>query len=307
MACKAGVPLTEGLRLAASGCRDERLKKAASEVERRVKGGNPLGPALAAHPAVFPELDVALVSVGEENGQLDRNLLRLADRSEKEHGDSRRFILALVYPAGLFLAALFLPRLYVWVTVSFSAYLWSVFTTAVPFLLCLALLAGGLVLLRRAGPETFDRMRLRLPILGPNIQKLALARFSDSLATLYGAGAELRKSVRLSVRAIGNRYLEARCARLTQVLKEGGTVSDGLRASGVFPTELVNAVDVGERTGELDRALYSMARLYQEEADRAINAILILIPIAIYLLVALYIAIVVISAFGSYFRTIQSI
>src|SRR5450759_2371646 len=102
MACKAGVPLTEGLRLAASGCRDERLKKAASEVERRVKGGNPLGPALAAHPAVFPELDVALVSVGEENGQLDRNLLRLADRSEKEHGDSRRFILALVYPAGLF-------------------------------------------------------------------------------------------------------------------------------------------------------------------------------------------------------------
>ncbi|MEO6324225.1 MAG: type II secretion system F family protein [Thermoanaerobaculia bacterium] len=307
MAYKAGIPLADGLRLAATGCENERLKKAAAEVERRVRGGNPLGPAMAAHPAVFPELHTALVTVGEENGQLDRNLLRLADRSEKEHGERRRFLLALAYPAGLFVAALLLPKLFVWVTVSFSAYLKSVFATALPFLACLGLAVLGSALVRRFSPRPFDRFQLGLPVLGPSLEKLALARFSDSLATLYGAGVELRRSVRLAVRALGNQHLESRCAPLADVLRRGGTMSEGLRACGVFPRDLVNAVDVGERTGELDGALERMARLYEEEADRAIKAILVLVPFAIYLLVALYIAYVVISAYGAIFRSIGSV
>ena len=145
----AGIPLTQGLRLAASGCRDPRLKQAAEDVERRVRGGGALGPALAAHPEVFRDLDAAIVAAGEEHGRLDGSLLRLAERYEREHGDRQRVLLALLYPAVLFVAALFLPHLHVWVTNSFGAWLLAVARTVLPFLAILAALAGAVALFRR--------------------------------------------------------------------------------------------------------------------------------------------------------------
>src|SRR5437879_5382488 len=111
MAYRAGVPLTQALPMAATACHEPRLKSAAEDVTRRVRDGNPLAPALGAHPEVFEEVEVALVAVGEANGRVDENLLRLADRKEKAHHDRQRLVLALLYPAGLFVAALFLPKL----------------------------------------------------------------------------------------------------------------------------------------------------------------------------------------------------
>ncbi len=300
----AGIPLTQGLRLAASGCRDARLRRAAEGVERRVRSGGALGPALAAHPEAFPDLDAAIVAAGEENGRLDGSLLQLAEKCEREHGDRRRLLLAILYPGLLFVAALFLPHLHVWVTTSFGDYLLVVARTAVPFLLLLGIAAGALVLIRRQAPLAFDRARLAVPVLGPNLGKLAFARFSDSLATLYAAGVEIRRSARLAVATLGNRYLEARCQRLVATLENGGGLGEGLAEAGVFPRELVHAVEVGERTGDLDRALQAMARLQREEAERAIRAILILLPVVVFLLVALYVAAVVISSFGAYFRLV---
>lgn len=304
---RAGIPLAQGLRMASEGCQSPVLEAAVEDVGRRVQRGSPLGSALAAHPEIFQPVEMALVAVGEENGRLDINLQRLAERSEKSHHDRQRLVFALLYPAGLFLAALFLPKLYVWVRDSFTAYLLSVFSTALPFLAILGLLAAGFRFFRRASPESFDRILLELPVLGPNLEKLALARFSESLSMLYAGGVELRKSLRLSVRALGNRYLESRCRPLDDILERKGTISQGLRAAGVFPAEFVNTVTVGETTGDLDRALESLARLYQEEAERAIQALLKLLPIVVYLLVALYIALIVISAFGAYFRLLGSI
>jgi type IV pilus assembly protein PilC len=303
-ACRAGIPLTQGLRLAASGCRDARLRMAAEDVEQMVKGGCALGPALSAHPLIFRDLEAAIVAAGEEKGRLDESLLRLAEWCEREHADRQRLLLALIYPSGLFVAALFLPHLHVWVTTSFGAYLLVVVRTAVPFLAVLGALAGALTLFRQQAPLAFDRLQLSVPVLGPNLGKLAFARFSGSLATLHAAGVEIRRSASLAVATLGNRYLEARCRALTDTLARGGGLGGGMAATGVFPREIVHAVEVGERTGNLDRALESVARLHREEAERAIRAILILLPIVVYLLVALYIAVVVISAFGSYFRLV---
>lgn len=300
----AGIPLTQGLRLAASGCRDPRLKQAAEDVERRVRGGGALGPALAAHPEVFRDLDAAIVAAGEEHGRLDGSLLRLAERYEREHGDRQRVLLALLYPAVLFVAALFLPHLHVWVTNSFGAWLLAVARTVLPFLAILAALAGAVALFRRRAPVAFDRARLSVPVLGPNLGKMAFARFADTLATLYAAGVEIRKSARLAVATLGNRHLEERCRRVVGTLERGGGLGDGLAAAGVFPRELVHAVEVGEKSGDLDRALAAVARLQREEADRAIRAILILLPVVVFLLVALYVAVVVISSFGTYFRLV---
>lgn len=307
MAYQAGIPITEGLRTASSACHEPRLREAARDVLERVRGGSPLGPALAAHPEVFSKVESALVTSGEEHGRLDVNLLRLAERSEKQHRDTRRLLLALIYPAGLLVAALFLPKLYVWATRSFAAYCFSVLATALPFLVFLGLLGGGFYLFWKGSPRTIDRVLLLIPVLGPSLRKLALARFAESLAMLYEGGLEIRRSARLAIAAIGNRYLEERCRPLADGLARGGTISEGLAAAGVFPAELVNAVAVGEKTGDLDRALASLARLYQAEAEQAIQAILILLPIGIYLLVALYVAIVVISAFGEYFRLLGSV
>lgn len=306
VAYRAGLPLTQAVQMGAEACTIPALKQAASDVARRIREGNPLGPALAAHPKIFSELETALVSIGEENGQLDRNLLRLSERSEREHGARRRFLLALVYPACLLVAALFLPKLYIWVTVSLGAYLVSVFSTALPLVLVLLALWGGYRVLRTAYPEHFDRLLIEIPFLGPNLRKLALARFSDSLAVLYGAGVEIRKSVRLAIPTMGNRSLEKSCRGVEPALRNGETLGLALGTSRIFPKQMLNAVEVGEKTGELDQALGSLARLYQEEGDRAIEALLKLVPFVIYLIVALYVAIVVVSAYGTLFRQIGS-
>jgi type IV pilus assembly protein PilC len=297
----------QALGIAASSCTDTRLAPAVANVTRRVERGEPLASALGAHPEAFEEIEVALVAVGQETGLLDPNLARLADRAEETHHRVQKFLFALAYPVLLFVAALFLPRLYVWFTSGLAAYLASVFRTALPFLLVLGLLGGAFVLFRRSSPEAYDRVQLQLPFLGPNLRKLALARFSDSLAMLYAGGVELRRSLALSARATGNRWLERRCASIARALDQGGTLADGFLAAGVFPREVVGAVRVGEVTGDLEQTLASLARLQRQEAERAITALLVMLPIAIYLLVALYIAIVVISAWGAYFKTLNAI
>lgn len=303
-ALQAGIPLTQGVRLAAAGCRDARLRHAAGEVERSVGNGGALGPAMAAHPEVFGGLDTAIVAAGEERGRLDASLRHLADRREREHGDRQRVLLALLYPSGLFVAALFLPHLHVWVTTSLGGYLLAVARTAVPFVALLGGAAGAAALIRRHAPRAFDRILLSVPVLGPSLGKLAFARFSEALAALYAAGVEARTGARLAVATLGNRHLEARSRRLTETLERGGTLGEGMAAAGVFPPELVHAVGVGEKTGDLDRALEAVARLQREEAERAIRAILVLLPVAVFLLVALYVAVVVIASFGAYFRLV---
>lgn len=303
-ACEAGIPLSQGLGLAANGCRDERLRRAARDVERRVRAGGALGPAMAAHPEVFRGLDTAIVAAGEERGRLDASLRQLAERREREHGDRQRVLLALIYPSGLLVAALFLPHLHVWVTTSLGRYLLAVASTALPLLVVLGGAAGAAVLLRRNAPCLFDRILFSVPVLGPSLGKLAFARFGDALATLHAAGVEVRTGARLAVATLGNRHLEARGRRLTETLDKGGTLSEGMVVAGIFPPELVHAVGVGERTGDLDRALEAVARLLREEAERAIRALLILLPVVVFLLVALYVAAVVISSFGAYFRLV---
>ncbi|MBI1847551.1 MAG: type II secretion system F family protein, partial [Candidatus Rokubacteria bacterium] len=203
-------------------------------------------------------------------------------------------------------AALLLPPLFLWVPRSFGAYARAVFGTALPFAAGLGTVAAVAYLFRERAPEAFDRTLLSLPVLGGNLKKLALARFGESLAALYSGGVEIRKGLRLAVRALGNRWLEARCRGMAGVVERGGGLADALESAGVFPREMVGAVAVGERTGELDGALNAFARLAQEEADRAIRALLIAIPVLVYLLVALYVAVVVVSAFGAYFRTLGS-
>jgi type II secretory pathway component PulF len=215
--------------------------------------------------------------------------------------------MALAYPAFLLLAAILLPPLFILVTRSAAAYASVVMGRALPFVLLLGGLAAGAAFLRRTAPVRFDRLLLELPILGPNLKKLALSRFAESLAALWAGGVDVKKAMRLSVRALGNRHLQERCRAMPGVLEKGGSLTDALSAAGVFPAEMVGAVAVGERTGDLDKALSAFARLSQEEADRAIQALMIAIPIVIYLLVAFYIAIIVISAFGSYFRTLGGI
>ncbi|MBX7221031.1 MAG: type II secretion system F family protein [Blastocatellia bacterium] len=301
---KSGIPPTEAVPFAAAQSNDSGIKTAAAQIHQQVLAGRTLGSAFAAHPAVFSELQVALITIGEENGTLPRNLALLADMFEKEYGQRKKLVLALLYPAFLFVAALFLPKLYIWVTGTFTEYLAEVFSTSVPFLVLFAVLFGiyklsGTVLLR-----ALDQIKLEVPVLGKNLRKLALARFARSFAMLYGGGVELRRSLRLALKSFGNTYLEERSRVVDTYLHEGGTLTDGFMAARVFPGEFVQIIALGEKTGELDKMLEQTARLYEDEADKVINSFLFFLPIAIYLLVALYIAFIVISVFAGYYNNI---
>lgn len=303
-ALRAGIPLAQGIALAGEACGDARVARAGADVVRRLRAGGTLARSLAAHPGVFGETDVALVSVAEEHGRLDAALQKLAERGEAGHHARRRFLLALAYPSFLLLALLFLPPLGVLVRESPAAYLRAVARGAFPLVAPAATIAAALLLFRRAAPAAFARTLLSVPVVGRALKKLAIARFASSLAALFDAGVDVRRSLRLAVRALANPYLERRCAAVPRVVEKGGTLAAALAEPGIFPSELVGAVDVGERAGELPRALDAFARLAEEEGDRAMTALAIAVPVLIYLLVAAAIAVVVVSTFGGYFGSL---
>src|SRR5262249_24249305 len=127
------------------------------------------------------------------------------------------------------------------------------------------------------------------------------------LARMFSSGLEMRSSLRLAIKAMGNKYLESRCRVVQTALDEGATLSESLHATNIFPANLVQMVAVGEQTGEIDKMLEKAAEYYEYEANKTIKAMLGALPVVLYLMVAAYIAYIVISFYTGYFNAIGNI
>lgn len=304
---KSGVPVSQSLPLAAEHSGDTAIREATERVYADVMGGKTLGSAVARQPQVFTELQAALIAVGEENGRLDSNLFQLSTMYEKQYKNQLRFLLAMLYPSFLFLAALFVPKIPIWWNGSFGEYLSAVFWTAVPFLAIGVALYVGCVLSQGVFIDVYDQVRLKIPVLGKSLHKMALARFSRCLATLYSAGIDMRRCLQLSTSSFENTYLKRKSQIILGYLEEGFGLAKGFEAAGVFPKEYVHIIALGEQTGDLDRVLEQTARMYEEESEKVLKAVLFFFPIAMYVLVAIYIASIVIEFYAGYYGNIGKI
>jgi general secretion pathway protein F len=312
----AGLNMARCLDTLIDHCENAALGTALEDIQRAVQGGSGLWEAMSEHPKIFSELYVNLVRAGEASGQLGKVLERLADSLEEQQERQSRIRAALAYPillviagfsAVLFILVFLVPR--------FAAIFASLkrdlptptkillgvqgFVTQWGWLVGLILLAAYFAFRAwdrtEAGGLVLDRLRMRLPVLGPLTHKEAVSRFCRTMATLVSGGVPILTSFEVAERAVGNRVLRQAIDQLRSAVREGESVAEPLRRSGVFPSLATNMIAVGEETGNLDDMLNRVADAYDAEVANRMRTLVSLVEPLVILMMGVVIGTIVLS------------
>lgn len=298
---------------------------AAEQVSDALARGQSIGDALAKTGDYFPPLFKQVVAVGDVSGQLDRAYRRLAEHYEHSLTAQRAFLSGLAWPAIQFgLAALVVGLLIVVSDILPVKNLEGEPLDMLGFgligkaglflyLLFLAAVAAGLVLLvaslRRGASWTrkLQKAAIRLPVIGGAIETLAMAQFTWALQLVFDTPMDLRKALPLALDASGNDHYAAKGPFVAQRIQQGATIYTALTETGVFPQDLLNAIDVGEQTGMLAETMERQSREYQERAATAIKIIAQVLGYVVWAAVAGIIIMLIFRIAGFYAGTIESL
>jgi type IV pilus assembly protein PilC len=290
----AGLPIVRSLRILEGQLKPSVLKNTLQEVANEVESGSTLSDAMAKHPKVFDRLYVNMIKAGEAGGVLDTILDRLAEFMEKSLRLKKKVVGALVYPIVVsFIAIGILAAIMRWVIPSFEAMFNDIgltlpFLTQIllgisrfvrdyfPILLALpvvAILGYKAVARTPGGRFFFDKFKLNMPIFGLIVKKSTIARFSRTLGTLIASGVPILEALAIVKEAVGNEVVTKAVEDVHASIREGESIARPLGASGVFDDIIVNMVDIGEETGELDKMLMKIADNYDDDVDIAVESL----------------------------------
>ncbi|GJQ22579.1 MAG: type II secretion system F family protein [Planctomycetia bacterium] len=294
----AGLPIIRGLKILTSQMKKGLFKNTTQKVIEDIEGGNTLSGALAKHPRVFDKLYVNIIKAGETGGSLDIILQRLADFREKIERLIRKIIGAMVYPVVVTVVAVgILVGLMIFIIpnfakifeelnlelptptkmlITFSMTLkdqWM-FIPAIPFSTFIIYKIAGKIKKVRL---FIDRTKFKLPVFGKIINKSTVSRFTRTLATLIYSGVPILDALNNVKDATGNAAMTHTIQNIHDSIRSGESITKPLRASKICNEMVVNMVEVGEETGELDKMLSKVADNYDDEVDRAVEAMVSLI------------------------------
>ncbi|MBI4952356.1 MAG: type II secretion system F family protein, partial [Myxococcales bacterium] len=292
----AGLPLVQCLDILANQEPNPALKAALADIKSTVEQGATFSDALRRHPKIFDELFVNLVHAGEVGGILDTILTRLAVYLEKRAKLMRQVKGALTYPTiVIIIMAGVMTVLLTWVIPAFEG-MFAEFGAkdALPsitkFVIAMSrgfvsylpiifvVVAGSVTALvwsirRPAGKKVLHNLLLRIPVMGPVMQKIAVARFSRTLSTLLSSGVPILDALEIVAKSAGNVVVEAGLMHTRARVAEGRNIAEPLAEVKVFPGMVVQMVSVGEQTGALDQMLSKIADFYEEETDVAVASL----------------------------------
>jgi len=302
----AGLPLLRSLQILEDQQKPSKLKNVLEDVCEAVSSGSSLSEAFNQHPKVFKRLYVKMVAAGEVGGVLDVVMRRLSEFMEKAQRLKRRIIGAMIYPSVVILIAVAivtgimyfvipkfqeifadfdieLPALTKWL-ISASQWvagqqdgqkvpgvLWIIMS---PFLIFFFF---KLVRMTKFGRAVTDVIRVKIPVIGGLVRKTAIARFTRTLGTLVAAGVPILEAITITRDTSGNYVFEKALTKVHDSIREGETFAKPLRESKVCDAIVVNMIDVGEETGDLDSMLMKVADNYDEEVDVAVASLLSLL------------------------------
>jgi type IV pilus assembly protein PilC len=321
---EAGVSVVAALVTLEEQTDDKYLREVIVDVRSDVESGVVLSKALARHPKVFNRLFVAMVEAGESSGTLDTVLDRVATQIEKETKLKRRVKSAMVYPIVVItfasLVLIFMLMFIIPVFVKVFAELNGQLPTPTRIVMgasnvlrdywFLIFPAIGLAIytfrrLKRTeqGRERWDKFRLRLPLkIGDVVQKIALARFSRTLATLMAAGVDIITALEITGGTAGNYVIEEALVRTRERVHEGVPISEPLAEDPIFPPMVSQMVRIGEETGELDKMLGKIADFYEDEVDASIQSLTSIIEPILMIGVGAMVGTIVISMYLPMFK-----
>ena len=295
----AGLPLVQCMEILGSQTPNKQFAKVLLGVKTSIESGSTFSDALGKHPKVFDDLYVNLVAAGEIGGILDTILNRLAIYIEKNVKLKGQIKSAMYYPVGILVVAIGViavmlikviptfenmyasmgnaklpgPTL---VVIGFSHALINNFHIIIGVIV-LAFIGVGMARRTPRGKQIFDRMMLNLPVIGPVLRKIIVARFTRTLGTLLSSGVPILDALDICARTAGNAIVEQGIMRARLKISEGHDMAGPLAESGVFPSMVVQMIGVGEQTGAMDAMLQKIADFYEEEVDAAVGALTSLI------------------------------
>ena len=297
---------------------NEQFRAVLTDIRDRVRSGEDLSQAFAAHRDLFPRLYPASLKAGERSGELEQVLRRFIRYQRLVIDARKRAVSALIYPAVLIsLSIVMLGVMMIYVVPSFTRFyegldaeLPGITRAVVATSLFLrdwvwVLVIGGvvgLVLLRRwirtaPGRRAWDGFKLKVPLLGGVLHTFSLSEFCRSLATLLAGGIPLVTAFEIATEAVGNASVRAAVEPGIQHVVEGGSFHQAIADSGVFPALAVDMAKVGEETGALDEMLSSISDFFDEKVEVQLQRILALVEPAMLVFMGIVVAIILLSLY----------
>jgi type IV pilus assembly protein PilC len=324
----AGLPLVQCLEILGGQTENKAFGTIIAKVRTDVEGGSTFAEALRKHPRAFPDLYVNMVAAGEAGGILDTILNRLASYIEKTVRLKKKVKSAMVYPSvtiAVSIAVVFLMMIFVIPTfekmfADFGGALPGVTQQIIDFSRFLQKFwwaviigIGGIVFgiksyrATKSGERQFDAFALKLPVVGPLVRKVAVAKFTRTLGTLISSGVPILDGLEIVARTAGNKIVEEAILKTRQSISEGKTIAEPLGQTKVFPPMVVQMVGVGEAAGALDTMLNKIADFYDEEVDAAVDTLSSLIEPFIMVFLGVVLGYIVIGMYLPIFKLAGSI
>jgi type IV pilus assembly protein PilC len=293
----AGLPLVQCLEILGKQEPHKGFASVILKVREDVEGGAALADAMKKHPRTFDSLYSNMIAAGEAGGILDTILKRLAVYIEKAVKLKGEVKSAMIYPVAVIVIAAIVVGAILWKVIPTFASLFAglgaqlPMPTRVVIALSDGLVAYGWVLIivigvigyvvkryyaTESGRRVIDRILLKMPILGGILRKVAVARFTRTLSTLLASGVPILDGLDITARTAGNAIIEDAIQTTRTSIERGESISAPLRETGVFPSMVVQMINVGETTGALDAMLAKIADFYEEEVDTAVAGLLTL-------------------------------
>ncbi|HNQ18792.1 MAG TPA: type II secretion system F family protein [Smithellaceae bacterium] len=293
----AGLPLIQCLDLLAQQESNKAFAKIIREIKEDIEGGTSLTDALKKYPKVFDELFTNLIAAGEAGGVLDVVLERLSNYMEKAMKLKSRVKGAMVYPASILLISLGVVALLLIKVIPVFRGMFESMGGELPPLTAVMIAAsdfaqsywwiilGILVLIYviynrvykiEKGRWAIDSLLLKMPLFGELLKKVAVAKFSRTLATMLSSGVSILEGLSIVSKTSGNVVVEDALLKTRQSISGGESIAGPLESSGLFPPMVVQMIAVGEATGALDSMLSKIADFYDDEVDAAVSAMMTL-------------------------------
>ncbi len=324
----AGLPILRSLQILEQQQKPGLMKAIVGGVADEVEGGGTLSDAMSKYPKAFDKLYVNMVAAGEAGGVLDLILSRLADFMEKAAKLKKKVIGAMIYPGVVISIAVgIVSMIMIFVIPKFEA-IFSDFKLELPgptklllamsrwfandygwaYILAAPFVIAGLMKLiglSEGGRYALDVVKLKIPILGAILGKTAIARFTRTLGTLISAGVPILDAINITKETAGNEVYARALVKVHDAIREGESMADPLRATKVCDAIVVNMIDVGEETGDLDKMLLKVADNYDNDVDVLVGSLISILEPVMVVVLGVIVGFIVIALFMPMISLIQ--
>ncbi len=312
----AGILLVDALDLLAAQSTSLALKEALEELSEEIREGVALSEAMAKKPKLFPDLLIHMIHSAEVSGRLEEVLQQMADYYEKQHRIKQKISTAMTYPLVVGVLAFFITAFLLVFIVPIFGDMFASMGSELPAITQIVLTLSGLLqrywwmvlllmgmfvaVITQLGKKDqvaylFDVLQLKIPILGTFIQKTLLARMTQTLSSLINSSVPILQAIEVTSKVVGNRVVANALLQAKKDVEQGESLAKPMVDHWFFPPLIIQMIQVGESSGELDEMLKKVSEIYDQEVEAASDKLQALIEPVMIIMLSGVVGVIVLS------------